>query len=74
MLLLTAATQCDQTWITEGGSMIPYGAIADHIRIDDGLPIFFSGTYSYREQGIAKFGTPPPIAINFSSFTWPGIM
>ena len=42
MLLLTASTQCDQTWITKGGSMIPYGAIADHIRIDDSLPIFLS--------------------------------
>ena len=44
MLLLTASTQCDQPWITEGGSMVPYGAIADHIRIDDGLPVYFPGT------------------------------
>ena len=65
MLLLTASTQCDQSWITEGGSMIPYGAIADHIRIDDGLPIFYPGTYSYEKQGIAKFGKMPPYSDQF---------
>ena len=45
MLQLTASTQCDQTWITKAGSMIPMGAVADHIRIDDGKPIFYPGTY-----------------------------
>jgi hypothetical protein len=65
MLLLTASTQCDQTWITQGGSMIPYGAIADHIRIDDSLPIFYPGTYSYEEQGVAKFGKMPPYSDQF---------
>ena len=65
MLILTASTQCDQTWITEGGSMVPYGAIADHIRIDDGLPIFYPGTYSYQEQGIARFGKMPPYGDQF---------
>lgn len=60
MLLLTASTQCDQSTITEGGSMIPYGAIADHIRIDDGLPIYFPGTYSYADQGNKIFGMYPP--------------
>lgn len=65
MLLLTAAAQCDQTWITKGGSMIPLGAIPDHIRIDDGLPIFFPGTYSYEDQGIPRFGKTPPYGDQF---------
>ncbi|MEO6962146.1 MAG: hypothetical protein ABIY90_09270 [Puia sp.] len=60
MLLLTASTQCDQTWITHGGSLVPYGAIADHIRTDDGLPIFFPGTYNYQEQGTPAYGKAPP--------------
>ena len=60
MLLLTASTQCDQTWITAGGSMVPYGAIADHIRTDDALPIYFPGTYSYKEQGTEAWGKVPP--------------
>jgi hypothetical protein len=60
MLLLTASTQCDQAWITEGGSMVPEGSIADHIRIDNGLPIYFPGTYSFKDQGNKKFGMFPP--------------
>ncbi len=64
MLLLTAGTQCDQTRITKGGSMIPYGAIADHIRLD-GIPIYFPGTYSYEGQGIPEFGTLPPYCDQF---------
>jgi hypothetical protein len=60
MLLLTASTQCDQTWITKGGSMIPLGSIADHIRIDDALPIYFPGTYSYDGQGTQQYGMFPP--------------
>src|SRR5665213_475761 len=60
MLLLTASTQCDQTWITNGGSLVPCGAIADHIRTDDGLPIFFPGTYDYQEQGTSAYGRVPP--------------
>jgi hypothetical protein len=60
MLLLTASTQCDQPWITQGGSMVPYGAIADHIRIDDGLPVYFPGTLGYTDQGNKKFGMFPP--------------
>lgn len=36
--------------------MVPCGAIADHIRIDDGLPIFYPGTYSYEKQGVSEFG------------------
>ncbi len=65
MLLLTAETQCNQTWITKGGSMVPYGAIADHIRIDDALPIYYPGTYSFEEQGIARFGKTPPYSDQF---------
>jgi hypothetical protein len=60
MLFLTASTQCDQPWITQGGSMVPYGAIADHIRIDDGLPVYFPGTFGYTDQGNKTFGMYPP--------------
>jgi hypothetical protein len=60
MLLLTASTQCDRTWITAGGSMVPAGSIADHIRIDDGMPIYFPGTYSFTDQGNKTFGMVPP--------------
>jgi hypothetical protein len=60
MLMLTASTQCDQTWITSGGSLVPCGAIADHIRPDDGKPIYFPGTYSYLEQGTGTWGQTPP--------------
>jgi hypothetical protein len=60
MLLLTAATQCDQTWISASGSMIPFGAIPDHIRIDDSKPIFFPGTYNYSSQGGKTWGMTPP--------------
>ena len=60
MLILSAATQCDQTYITKAGSMVPMGAIADHIRIDDGKPVYFPGTYSYSGQGGKTFGMFPP--------------
>ncbi len=60
MLQLTASTQCDQTWISKAGSMIPLGAVADHIRIDDSKPIFFPGTYDYGNQGGEKWGMMPP--------------
>ncbi len=65
LLLLTASTQCDQTRITKGGSLIPFGAIADHIRIDDGLPIYFPGTYSFEDQGNGKWGKMPPYGDQF---------
>lgn len=65
MLLLTASTQCDQTWITKNGSIVPYGAIADHIRIDNSLPIYYPGTYSYEEQGEKTFGMMPPYCDQF---------
>ncbi len=60
MLELTAATQCDQTWISSTGSLIPAGAIADHIRIDDSKPIYFPGTYDYETQGGKTWGVVPP--------------
>ncbi|WP_339676107.1 hypothetical protein [Cyclobacterium marinum] len=65
MLMLTAKTQAGNTWITKGGSMVPLGAIADHIRIDNSLPIYFPGTYSVVEQGIEKWGTLPPYGDQF---------
>ena len=65
MLLLAASTQCDQPWITNGGSMVPVGAIADHIRIDDSKPIFFPGTYDFNGQGNKKWGMTPPYCDQF---------
>lgn len=65
MLQLTAATQCAQAWITRGGSMVPVGAIADHVRIDNSLPIYFPGTYSYEGQGTKEFGMTPPYCDQF---------
>lgn len=65
MLLLTASTQCDQTWITRGGSMVPFGAIADHIRVDDLKPIYFPGTYDYEGQGTKEYGTFPAYCDQF---------
>lgn len=60
MLMLTASTQCDQSWISKAGSLIPAGAIADHIRIDDSKPIFYPGTYDYKNQGVKTWGMVPP--------------
>src|SRR3546814_1637695 len=60
MLFFTAEHQCDQTWITSEGSMVPLGAIPDHVRIDDLLPIFFPGTYDYNTQGGKDYGLFPP--------------
>jgi len=60
MLQLTASVQCDQNWITDAGSMVPQGAIADHIRIDDLKPVYFPGTYDYKGQGGKKWGMFPP--------------
>ena len=65
MLQLAAKTQCDQNQITKSGSMIPVGAIADHIRIDDSLPVYFPGTYSYTGQGGKTFGLFPPYCDQF---------
>lgn len=65
MLLLTAATQCDQTRITKGGGMIPYGAIADHILADNRMPVYFAGTYDVEAQGTHEFGFFPPYCDQF---------
>lgn len=65
MLLLTASTQCDQTWVTSKGSMVPLGSVADHIRTDDSLPVYFPGTYSYGNQGNPDYGTVPPYCDQF---------
>lgn len=61
MLLLTATTQNDETKKTKYGSIIPKGAIADHIRIDDAKPIYFPGTYSAENQGETRWGFQPPL-------------
>ena len=65
MLLLTASAQCDQAWITKGGSMVPFGSIPDHIRIDNSLPIYFPGTYDYNDQGNKEYGMMPPYCDQF---------
>jgi hypothetical protein len=65
MILLTASTQADQAWITKGGSLVPAGSIADHIRIDNSQPIYFPGTYSFEEQGTAEWGKLPPYCDQF---------
>jgi len=65
MLLLTAKTQSDEFKYTKWGSFIPKGAVADHIRIDDGKPIYFPGTYSYENQGDKKWGMQPPFCDQF---------
>jgi hypothetical protein len=65
MLLITASGQCDQPWISDGGCLIPMGAIPDHIRIDDSKPIYFPGTYDYKGQGNKKWGMMPPYCDQF---------
>jgi hypothetical protein len=65
MLFLTASKQCDQTWISGVGGMIPLGAIADHIRIDDSNPIYYPGTYDYDRQGGKTWGMFPPYGDQF---------
>lgn len=65
MLKLTAETQCDQTWITKKGGMVPFGSIADHVRLSDSLPVYFPGTYSFEDQGDGSFGMLPPICDQF---------
>jgi len=59
ILLFTAARQTDQSWITGGGSLVPLGAIPDHIRFSDGLPVYYPGTYSYTSQGSPMWRIPP---------------
>ena len=59
MLLYTAERQADSTWISKSGSTIPKGSIPDHIRINDGLPVYFPGTYSFENQGSEMWRLPP---------------
>lgn len=59
ILLYTAARQSDSTWTTKTGSLVPKGSIPDHIRINDGLPVYFPGTYDYVNQGAELWRTPP---------------
>ena len=65
MLDLTASTQSDSLIRTKWGTSIPKGSIADHIRIDDGKPIYFPGTYSFENQGEKKWGMQPPFCDQF---------
>ncbi|HEY4209012.1 MAG TPA: hypothetical protein VGM31_19440 [Puia sp.] len=65
MLQLTAATQCSQSWVSRPGSLIPAGAIADHIRIDDSKPVYFPGTYDPTDQGGRTWGMTPPYGDQF---------
>lgn len=65
MLELTANTQSDILIRTKWGTSIPKGSIADHIRIDDGKPIYFPGTYSFENQGEKKWGMQPPFCDQF---------
>jgi hypothetical protein len=59
ILLYTAARQSDSTWTTKTGSLVPKGSIPDHIRINDGLPVYFPGTYDYVYQGNEIWRQPP---------------
>jgi len=65
MLDLTASTQSDSSIRTKWGTSIPKGSIADHIRIDDGKPIYFPGTYSFENQGDKRWGMQPPFCDQF---------
>lgn len=65
MLLLTAKTQAILPWVTKWGTKVPKGSIADHIRIDDGKPIFFPGTYDFENQGKPIWGNQPPFCDQF---------
>ena len=59
ILLFTAARQSDSTWATITGSRVPRGSIPDHIRIRDGLPVYFPGTYDFVNQGNEIWRMPP---------------
>ena len=59
ILIYTAARQSDSTWTTKTGSLVPKGSIPDHIRINDGLPVYFPGTYDYVNQGNEIWRMPP---------------
>lgn len=59
LLLFTASRQSDSSWMTATGSFVPMGSIPDHIRVNDGLPVFFPGTYSFEQQGDWLWRLPP---------------
>jgi hypothetical protein len=49
-LVLTARCQAPEDWLTPTGSLVPRGAIADHITFA-GKPIYFPGTFEFEQQG-----------------------
>lgn len=49
-LVLTARCQASEEWRTPTGSLVPRGAIADHITFA-GEPIYFPGTLEFDRQG-----------------------
>jgi hypothetical protein len=55
---LTAATQAAQDAVLANGSIVPRGAIVDHVRFD-GVPIYFAGTYDAGKQGGEPWGVLP---------------
>ncbi len=59
ILLFTAARQSDSTWTTKTRSLVPVGSIPDHIRLNDGLPVYFPGTYDFVYQGNDIWRRPP---------------
>jgi hypothetical protein len=59
ILMYVASKQSDNSWWTKSGSLVPFGSIPDHIRFNDGLPIYFPGTYSYQNQGDTLWKRPP---------------
>jgi hypothetical protein len=61
----TGSGRAAQGYVATSGSQVPVGAIADHIRIDYGKPVFFPGTYSAETQGGKKWGMTPPYCDQF---------
>ena len=59
ILLFVASKQANNSWWTKSGSFVPFGSIPDHIRFDNGAPIYFPGTYRYDEQGDTLWKMPP---------------
>ena len=63
-LMLTARMQQEGDWRTPSGSVVPHGAIVDHVSLD-GKPIFFPGTIDdYENQG-GVWGHQPPFGDHF---------
>ena len=58
-LMFVASKQANNSWWTKSGSLVPLGSIPDHIRFDNGKPIFFPGTYNYEKQGDTLWRVPP---------------